>query len=75
LAAIVISGWKPTRRFSFGFHRAETIGAFLSILLIYVLTGFLVWEAIERVHNPVPIDGLMMFVVALIGVVVNIVYV
>lgn len=73
LSAIIISGWPATRRFTYGYHRAETVGAFVSILFIYILTAFLLWEAIERVQNPVPINGTMMFVIALIGVIVNIV--
>ena len=75
LAAIYISTWAPTKRYTFGYHRAEVMGAFFSILLIYALTAVLLYEAVERVQNPKPIQGWVMFGVALAGVGINLVYV
>ncbi|TPX57968.1 hypothetical protein PhCBS80983_g03446 [Powellomyces hirtus] len=73
LAALYLSQQPATKRHSYGFYRAEIIGAILSTFLIWILTAFLVWEAIERVRNPVPIDGRIMFCTAAVGVCVNIV--
>ncbi|KAJ3023289.1 hypothetical protein HKX48_003740 [Thoreauomyces humboldtii] len=73
LAALYLSQQPATKRHSYGFYRAEIIGAILSTFLIWILTAFLVWEAIDRVRNPVPVDGPIMFVTAAVGVVVNIV--
>lgn len=42
---------------TFGFHRAEVIAALVSVLTIWVLTAFLVKEAIERLRNPQVIDA------------------
>jgi Co/Zn/Cd efflux system component len=42
---------------TFGFHRAEVIAALVSVLTIWVLTGFLVMEAIERIRSPQVIDA------------------
>lgn len=42
---------------TFGFHRAEVIAALVSVLTIWVLTGFLVMEAIERIRKPQVIDA------------------
>lgn len=42
---------------TFGFHRAEVIAALVSVLTIWVLTGFLVMEAIERLRKPQVIDA------------------
>lgn len=42
---------------TYGFHRAEVIAALVSVLTIWVLTGFLVMEAIERVRSPQVIDA------------------
>jgi len=63
----------PTSKLSFGFHRAEIIGALLSVLLIWVLTGVLVYEAIQRILKPEVVDGKLMFVVATLGLTVNLV--
>jgi Co/Zn/Cd efflux system component len=42
---------------TFGFHRAEVIAALVSVLTIWVLTGFLVYEAIQRLRSPQVIDA------------------
>lgn len=42
---------------TFGFHRAEVIAALVSVFTIWILTAFLVREAIERVKNPQHIDA------------------
>lgn len=67
--------WLATRpatsRLSFGFHRAEILGALISVLLIWVLTGVLVYEAIWRLAHPEDVDGKIMFIVATCGLVVN----
>ena len=42
---------------TFGFHRAEVIAAMVSVFTIWILTAFLVREAIERIKNPQEIDA------------------
>jgi hypothetical protein len=42
---------------TYGFHRAEVIAALISVLTIWVLTGLLLKEAIERLHSPQVIDA------------------
>ena len=46
LFAIYLAERKPTKTLSYGFKRAEIIGALLSIIIIWFLTGMLLWEAI-----------------------------
>lgn len=75
----MISVWLGTkeanRRLSFGFHRAEVIGALASVILIWALTLVLVLEAIERIINPVKVDGKIMLVTASLGLVFNLIMV
>ena len=81
VAAFVISlfslwaaGWEATPRQSYGFSRIEILGALLSIQLIWLLAGILVYEAIERlVAGPREVDGRLMFIVSAFGLVVNII--
>jgi hypothetical protein len=67
--------WLATRpatsRLSFGFHRAEILGALVSVLLIWVLTGVLVYEACWRLAHPEDVDGKIMFIVATAGLLCN----
>jgi len=63
---------KATAAYSFGYHRAETIGALVSVLIVCVITGGLVLEAIQRLLNPTSVDGRLMFIVATAGIGFNI---
>lgn len=66
----------PTKTMSFGWYRAEVIGALTSVLLIWVVTGVLVYLAVQRIiYKNFEIDALVMLVTSAIGVVVNIMYV
>lgn len=73
LIALTVAELPATSKYSYGFHRVEILGAILSTSLIWALTAGLVWEAVQRINKPEPIDGKMMVVTAAVGVVVNIV--
>jgi len=54
-------------------YRAEVIGALTSVLLIWVVTGILVYMAVNRVIEPdFTIDSTIMLISSGLGVVVNI---
>lgn len=60
-------------RMSFGFHRAEVIGALVSVLLIWVVTAVLVYMAIQRVINPnFELNSLIMLLSSGFGILVNV---
>ena len=42
----------PTAKLTYGYHRYEIMGAILSVILIWAITGVLIFEAIERFINP-----------------------
>ncbi|KAG2196198.1 hypothetical protein INT47_004724 [Mucor saturninus] len=73
LVAIFLAEKPPTKKHSFGFHRAEVIAALMSVLTIWVLTAFLVNEAIQRIKNPEVINAKLMCMTAAVGVLVNVV--
>lgn len=56
---------------TFGYKRAEIIGAFINLVTLVIIALFLIKEGIERFYNPRPIDGMTMFVVAIIGLLGN----
>lgn len=62
---------KATMKFGFGFHQAEVLGAFVSILIVWVLTGMCLISCVGRFQNLEPIDGRMMCGLAVLGLVVN----
>eukprot|EP00871_Galdieria_phlegrea_P003666 jgi/Galph1/42/GphlegSOOS_G4863.1 len=71
LVALHLSKRPGSATMSFGYARAEVIGAFISILLIWSLSGILFVEATRRLVKPQPVDGRLMFIIALIGLFVN----
>lgn len=71
IAAITLARQKSTSSYTFGYHRAEVLGALLSVLLIWSLTAILVYEAILRIITPHQVKGKMMFCIAVGGLVVN----
>jgi len=60
-------------KLTYGYHRAEVIGALSSILIIWCLTVWLIYEAIQRFYNPRPIQGLLMMSIAACGLIFNLI--
>lgn len=71
LFAIWVSRRPSTSRMSFGYHRAEILGALVSGLMIWLLAGILVYESILRLQNPQDVQGGIVFIVATIGLLAN----
>eukprot|EP00744_Colponema_vietnamica_P007065 GILI01010202.1.p1 GENE.GILI01010202.1~~GILI01010202.1.p1 ORF type:complete len:547 (-),score=138.80 GILI01010202.1:255-1895(-) len=71
LFALYVGARPATDVLSFGFHRAEIIGALLSVALIWILTAGLVIEAIDRLQEPEPVDGKVMFITSALGLAAN----
>lgn len=74
LMAIWVASRPATKRMSFGWYRAEVIGALTSVLLIWVVTGVLVYMAVQRIINEdYEIDAEIMLITAAVGVGVNVI--
>lgn len=74
IVAIYVSDKEPTRRMSFGYYRSEVLGALFSTLVIWILTGVLVYLAVLRVINQdFEIEPTSMVATASCGVVFNII--
>lgn len=73
LFSLWASGWEATPRQSYGFFRIEILGALVSIQMIWLLAGILVYEAVARlIHDTGEVQGFLMFLVSAFGLVVNI---
>ncbi|GAB4824458.1 hypothetical protein Ancab_007344 [Ancistrocladus abbreviatus] len=76
LLAVWASGWKATSYQSFGFYRLEVVGALLSVQLIWLISGILIYEAVDRIlHESATVNGKVMFMVAAFGFVINLIMV
>lgn len=71
LGAINIAKKLPTKTKTFGYHRIEIFAAFVNGILLIGISGWIFWEAYQRFFTPKPIESTTMFIVALIGLLVN----
>lgn len=60
-------------RKTFGYKRVEILAAFINAVTLIVIIVFLFREAFIRFQNPEPIKGLLMFAVASIGLLANLI--
>jgi len=67
LYALRVSIYPPTASLSYGYHRAEIVGALGSIGCIWVVTIILLIEAIERIVTPVAVNGQLMCIMGIVG--------
>lgn len=72
-AAAWLARRPPSFNHSYGLVRAEVLAALFNSLLMLVLIGFIVSEAIERIGTPREITGSTVIGVAVIGLVINLV--
>ncbi len=72
LLAQVIAKRPPSARHSFGFGRAEALAAFVNALAMLALVGWILFDAVHRFFTPHPVKGATVFVVAGIGLLLNI---
>ena len=73
----IMSLWialKPANsHLTYGYHRAEILGAFISILIIWLLTLWLLTEAYDRLYNPHYINSKIMMIIASCGLCFNLI--
>jgi cobalt-zinc-cadmium efflux system protein len=72
LAANIIARRPVSDRHSYGLARVEVIAAFINALAMLGVVAWIFYEAIDRLAAPVPVSGLGVFVVAGLGLLVNI---
>ncbi len=73
LFAFWVARRPSTPTMSFGYHRAEILGALMSGLLIWLISGILIYEALMRIQAPPKVEGPLVFVIATIGLAANLV--
>jgi len=63
---------KPsTKQSTFGYKRAEILAAFINAMALIAISVYLIFEAIERLLEPQPVDARWMFWLGLLGLVAN----
>ena len=72
LIASVISSWPATSSWTFGFTRVETMAGFVNALALFFASGNILFEALERLWEPVELKTGKLLVVSVLGLLVNI---
>ena len=61
----------PSRRFTYGLKKASILAALANALFLLIAIGAIVAEAVRRLFDPQPVEGMTVIVVAGIGILVN----
>lgn len=61
----------PSKRHSYGFARIEVVTAVINALFMLLVIAAIVYEAVERLRYPADVDGSSVFIVATIGLLIN----
>lgn len=69
--AILLAGKAATEKRTYGFRKVTIMASLVNAVLLLVVLGGITWEAISRFFHPSPADGMVIIVVAGIGVVIN----
>jgi cobalt-zinc-cadmium efflux system protein len=69
--ASVLSKRRPGGRYTYGLRRSSILAALGNAVVLLVVTGGIAWESVRRLFDPEPAGGLVIMVVAAVGIAVN----
>lgn len=73
LGAIKLAGLPSSETRTFGWHRAEVFASFINGVSIFLIAFGILYEAAGRLLHPEPVNSLPMFVIAVIGLAMNLI--
>ncbi len=71
--AMKFAAMPATDRRTFGFYRLEILAALLNGVVLVLLSLYIIYEAYLRLTHPEPVKGTLMLVVAVVGLIANII--
>lgn len=71
LVAVRLARRPPDARRTYGYARLEALGAMFNGGMLFVVAGYILWEAIARFRQPQEIASTGMLVIAVLGLLVN----
>ena len=69
--AFKIGNKKASAKYTYGFKRAEIIGGFVNLILLFISGCYLLVEGIERLINPQQIDGLLIILISVLALIID----
>lgn len=71
--AMTFASMPATERQTFGFYRLEILAAFVNGIVLVLISLYIMYQAYLRMVHPQPVQGMLMLVVAIIGLIANII--
>jgi cobalt-zinc-cadmium efflux system protein len=71
--AMTFASRPATERKTFGFYRLEILAAFVNGIVLVLLSLYIIYQAYLRIVTPQPVQGMLMLIVAIIGLVANVI--
>lgn len=66
-----LSKREATEKQTFGFRRSEILAAFINSVTLIIISVIILFEAIQRLVNPIPISANLVIYLAIAGIIVN----
>lgn len=66
-----VSKKPPSKTHSYGMGRAEVVAAWISSLMMLIISLSIIVEAIDRIHSPIKVNGVTVMFIAFFGMVIN----
>lgn len=73
LAAVKVGKRAPDDRRSYGYQRFEILAAAFNAILLFMVAGYILYEAVGRFMTPPEVESTGMFWIAVVGLVVNVI--
>ena len=67
-----VSKREASERFTFGYRRAELLGAVINLTLLAAVGLYLVYEGLRRLYDPLPITGWLMAAASILALVIDV---
>lgn len=69
--AFKIGAKRANSKYTYGFRRAEVIGGFINLILLFISGCYLAVEGVGRLISPQQIDGKMIIVISVLALVID----
>jgi len=69
--AFKIGHKKASAKYTYGFKRAEIIGGFVNLILLFISGCYLLFEGITRLIKPEPIDGYIIIWISVLALIID----
>ncbi|OKQ00065.1 cation diffusion facilitator family transporter [Paenibacillus sp. P46E] len=73
LVAMIVAVRPPSLKNSYGFYRFEIMAALFNGVTLFVIAGFIIWEAWQRFFAPPAVASGTMMIIAAVGLLANLI--